>query len=85
MAFYTTRKPSGGCSVWAADALNKELSADRRGARYLEAAGYRPTAMIDLVLLVKDVLPVHCINARLANLTGRASVAEGTDAQFAKR
>ncbi|MEE9295750.1 MAG: M48 family metallopeptidase [Phycisphaerae bacterium] len=35
-------------------ALTKELSADQQGTGYLQAAGYRPEAMVELILLVKQ-------------------------------
>ncbi|MHC4698230.1 MAG: M48 family metallopeptidase, partial [Planctomycetota bacterium] len=49
-------------------ALEKELSADTRAARYLDAAGMSPAALANLVLLIKDAQPPGWAEVRTANL-----------------
>jgi predicted Zn-dependent protease len=47
-------------------ALEREISADRRAARYLSAAGYDARCLGDLLRLLKDVQPPGWANARIA-------------------
>lgn len=49
-------------------ALQREQAADRRGRHYLEAAGYRPSAMAEVVALVADHQPAGWADARVAAL-----------------
>jgi predicted Zn-dependent protease len=46
-------------------ALEREISADRRAARYLSAAGYDTRCLGDLLRLLKDVQPPGWANARI--------------------
>ena len=62
------------------ESLNRELSADTRGAGYLEAAGFRPAALVELVYLIKDGQPAGWVAARLANLS---NLRVGSDIQLA--
>ncbi len=49
-------------------ALDKELSADARGALYLHASGYRPSALIHLVRLITEAQPCGWAQTRIAAL-----------------
>lgn len=49
-------------------ALDKELSADSYAAELLDAAGLRPTALVDLVVLIGDTQPSGWVEARTANV-----------------
>ncbi len=50
-------------------ALDKELSADRFAARWLDAAGFPSEAMTDLNRLVADAQPAGWARVRIAHLT----------------
>ena len=56
----------------AAAALERELTADRRGREYLLAAGYSDSAMIEMIGLIRDVQPAGWSEIRLQAVASAA-------------
>jgi len=68
MAHIEARDSVKPCVRNLRDALNREASADRRGAEILERAGIAPRVMHRLVELISPELPEAWADARLARL-----------------
>jgi predicted Zn-dependent protease len=61
-------KPARGT---AAEALEREMSADRCAARYLQAAGYDARCLTDLLRIIEDAQPPGWAEARIQALGAR--------------
>ena len=61
------------------DALARELAADKKGAVYLEAAGFSPQALIAPIGLIRSIQPSGWADIRIANLSNNSV---GSDIQL---